>query len=784
MSTWYKTGTVAVTNGSATVTGTGTAWSANVKVGEAFRLSGGQRLYEITAVVSDTELTISPAYMDTTQTGQAYEIVPIKGFLKAAYDALQSALSTINGYISGPLSGLFGNGTAGEPSIGFESDPNTGFFRAAADQIGAATNGIRRWLLTSSAFQVDVPITGTAVVQSDTDTTAGRIPTVGWMGLGGSAIDLSASDDLDTITASGFYYNPTASNTTGNNYPVSSAGSLLVIYDHADRAVQYFTAYASGYTYVRSNSNSSWSAWKQLALHGDDADFADLTVSGTLTVSDQARILTSGNDAFFDSADPAGTMFLRTRNAADTAMVNALQIDNAQNIYAPNGDVGLGDAPAGGARLEVSRLGSGTYPMPTLPPLSTIVTHPGNNSTSSGSAVTVLSGNTGNSGLYFGDADNSAVGSLLYYHVSDVLGFTVNGTEAMRINSSGSLLVGVTSGTAKVQATQSGDSPVFLGEAEHATYTKDVVSLNAGRAASSDYTYLKAFSGDFADLEFKLSGDGNGTCDGSWTGGGADYAEFFEWLDGNPDNEDRRGVAVVLDGAKIRPAGAGETPFGVISGNPSVVGDGDIDRWKGKYLRDEYGTYIWEDYEVVEWTETVTETTTEQVQATEEVERKRDVIEVVDGVAVKSTVTETVSKPIFDEYPLVNENGTPVTEQVQIGEDENGSPVFEDRQIIHSVPHMVEAQHETTKEVQHSYAADAVPEGITVPADATRTIQQRRKLNPDYDPDMSYTPRAERPEWDVVGLMGKLRLRKGQPVAPNWIKMRDVSADVEEWLVR
>lgn len=205
MSTWYKTGTVAVTNGSATVTGTGTAWSANVKVGEAFRLSGGQRLYEITAVVSDTELTISPAYMDTSQTGQAYEIVPIKGFLKAAYDALQSALSTINGYISGPLAGLFGDGTAGEPSIGFESDPNTGFFRAAADQIGAATNGIRRWLLTSTAFQVDVPITGTAVVQSKTDATAGRIPTVGWMGWGEAAATPPSLTDFGSFPASGAY---------------------------------------------------------------------------------------------------------------------------------------------------------------------------------------------------------------------------------------------------------------------------------------------------------------------------------------------------------------------------------------------------------------------------------------------------------------------------------------------------------------------------------------------------------------------------------------------------
>ena len=39
-------------------------------------------------------------------------------------------------------------------------------------------------------------------------------------------------------------------------------------------------------------------------------------------------------------------------------------------------------------------------------------------------------------------------------------------------------------------------------------------------------------------------------------------------------------------------------------------------------------------------------------------------------------------------------------------------------------------------------------------------------------------------EWDVVGLVGKLRMHKGQPTNPNWREMRDISDAVEEWLVR
>ena len=34
--------------------------------------------------------------------------------------------------------------------------------------------------------------------------------------------------------------------------------------------------------------------------------------------------------------------------------------------------------------------------------------------------------------------------------------------------------------------------------------------------------------------------------------------------------------------------------------------------------------------------------------------------------------------------------------------------------------------------------------------------QKRQKLNPDYDPNVVYIPRSERPEWDAVGLLGKL----------------------------
>ena len=90
---------------------------------------------------------------------------------------------------------------------------------------------------------------------------------------------------------------------------------------------------------------------------------------------------------------------------------------------------------------------------------------------------------------------------------------------------------------------------------------------------------------------------------GNYNATGADYAELFEWADGNLDAEDRTGLFVTLDGEKIRVA----TPqddfiLGIISGNPSVVGDVHDDQWQGMYLYDIFGRPIWEDVDIPEVT--------------------------------------------------------------------------------------------------------------------------------------------------------------------------------------
>lgn len=73
----YTTGTITATNGSTTVTGSSTVWgtATNAEVGEYIKLPDG-KWYKITAIASNTSLTIELAYQGSTLSGQTYTISP------------------------------------------------------------------------------------------------------------------------------------------------------------------------------------------------------------------------------------------------------------------------------------------------------------------------------------------------------------------------------------------------------------------------------------------------------------------------------------------------------------------------------------------------------------------------------------------------------------------------------------------------------------------------------------------------------------------------------------
>ena len=215
--------------------------------------------------------------------------------------------------------------------------------------------------------------------------------------------------------------------------------------------------------------------------------------------------------------------------------------------------------------------------------------------------------------------------------------------------------------------------------------------VRVGSNASYGYGLL---ANNLNDWRFRVQGNGQIRSDQSTSiATGADYAEMFEWQDGNPNGEDRVGHTVSLVNQQIKFAEPGETPIGVISANPAVIGDTRDFYWAGKYQTDQWGRQIMEQVPAWRW----------------------------------------------------KEEG-----DVKI----------------------------------HEYRKDEVPEDITVPSNAEDTTLGFPVLNPDYDTNTEYVPRDERAEWGCVGLVGKLRIKKGQVIGDRWLKMKDINEDIEEWLVR
>ena len=143
---WYRAGTVAVTNGSAAVTGTNTAFVDNVQAGHAINLPDG-RAYEVLNVVSNTQLTLGSSYLGGSATGQAYSVQPNQGFAQTAATRLSDFLTQVTGWVSGALAGRFGDGSSASPGIAFAGDQDTGLRRVGDNILAVVAGGNDRLMV-------------------------------------------------------------------------------------------------------------------------------------------------------------------------------------------------------------------------------------------------------------------------------------------------------------------------------------------------------------------------------------------------------------------------------------------------------------------------------------------------------------------------------------------------------------------------------------------------------------------------------------------------------------
>lgn len=90
-----------------------------------------------------------------------------------------------------------------------------------------------------------------------------------------------------------------------------------------------------------------------------------------------------------------------------------------------------------------------------------------------------------------------------------------------------------------------------------------------------------------------------------------------------------------------------------------------------------------------------------------------------------------------------------------------------------------------------SYQLDMVPQNVIIPEqaeiithDSNGNKLQRYIINPEWDPSQEYLNRESRPEWDMVGMLGIIRIRSDQYIKPEWVFCGNISNSVKKYFVK
>ncbi|WP_339504056.1 pyocin knob domain-containing protein [Pseudomonas sp. RL_105y_Pfl2_101] len=240
---WYKTGTVSVTLNSNAVTGTGTAFIANCRVGDAFRGPDG-RWYEVTNVVSNTSMSIYPPYQGSTAAAGAYALAPMQGYVKDSADALRAI---VNAY-GAQLAAL---GTTGNYDILPVEKGGTGGTTQATARTGLGLGTAATATLTTTR----------------SDSTTGRVLKVGDHGIGAENLEAIPSTTINDIRTNGFYY--VSAGATQGSAPEATNGYLENKCITPVYAIQKYMTVTVGQEYERVLNNGTWLPWRKTYNSGN-----------------------------------------------------------------------------------------------------------------------------------------------------------------------------------------------------------------------------------------------------------------------------------------------------------------------------------------------------------------------------------------------------------------------------------------------------------------------------------------------------------------------------------
>jgi len=362
---------------------------------------------------------------------------------------------------------LIEDGSASTPGLAFADDVNTGIFSPAADQIGFATGGAERLEIGSSEVVFNDP-------SNDVDF---RVESNGQTHMlfvdgGNDRVGIGTSSPSRPLSVSSGQISARFTSTSADSQieVVDTSGTVVFGSSSGNAIVQ-----TGGSERARIDSSGRLLIGTSTSKSAGSGQYSPLNVQGYIGDA------TGGGELCLSRGEAA------TSIAADEQLGAVLFTDSAGQAFGSitckaDAAAGSGDYPG---RIEFSTTADGASSRTErlrIDASGQVILGHGISSGNS-STLRITGGTNGASYLEMGDADDTDIGQIAYYQSSNAMGFRVNASEAMRIDSSANLGVGISSPASRVHV-KGGSLTV-----EHGSPSTGTGQLNINSEANSQATF-------------------------------------------------------------------------------------------------------------------------------------------------------------------------------------------------------------------------------------------------------------------------------------------------------